>query len=754
MINHSSSLGNLAGEASLDEPVELWGGVECTRNRVGDRYFDQIESTGHGSRPFDLDLFASLGLRKLRYPLLWESIAPHGLASADWRRPDERLARMRALGVHPIVGFVHHGSGPPHTSLMDPRFPEQLAAFAGAVAARYPWLRHFTPVNEPVTTARFSGLYGHWYPHSKDDASFARMVVHQCRAVALAMRAVRERVPEARLIHIDDGGHTYGTSVLQDQVDFENHRRWLGFDLLDARVVRGHPLYDYLVASGIAESELDEFARQPCRPDVVGLNYYATSDRFLDHRVELYPPSTWGGNGRIRYADVEAVRVRREGLYGQRSLLLEAWTRYRLPLALTEVHLGCTREEQLRWLMDAWNGAVTARRLGADVRAVTAWALLGSMDWDSLVTRDAKHYEPGAFDVRAPAPRCTAIGAAIKEIAAGRHYSHPVVATPGWWQRPTRLLWGGSVHAEGAHRASREHAAPLLVCGAKGTLGNAFARACFERGLSYRLLRRADMDIARPASVKATLERFQPWAVINAAGYVRVDDADSDLERCLRDNTVGPATLAACCRDQAVALLTFSSDLVFDGQKRSPYLETDATGPLSVYGRSKREAELRVLANMPSALVVRTSAFFGPWDEHNFVTLALAAMQAGRRFDAAADCFVSPTYVPDLVATALDLLIDGESGIWHLANRGGLTWAELARKAALMAGLADDLVRSRPLTELSFRAQRPTYSVLGSERADIMPHLDDALARYFQARNAFLSDSIPGGCSRVSSESG
>jgi dTDP-4-dehydrorhamnose reductase len=118
----------------------------------------------------------------------------------------------------------------------------------------------------------------------------------------------------------------------------------------------------------------------------VGLNYYVTSDRVLDHRLDRYPPSRHGGNGALRYADVEAVRTRRRGLVGHRAHLFEAWWRYRLPVALTEVHLACTREEQARWLAEAWEGARTARADGADVVAVTPWALLGSYDWDSLVT--------------------------------------------------------------------------------------------------------------------------------------------------------------------------------------------------------------------------------------------------------------------------------------------------------------------------------------------------------------------------------
>src|SRR5205085_3518138 len=126
-----------------------------------------LERNGHASRDGDLERFASLGIRAIRYPVLWERTAPERIADADWSWPDSRLPALRELGMTPIVGLVHHGSGPRRTSLLHPCFATGLAEFAGAVAARYPWVEHWTPVNEPLTTARFSGLYGVWYPHAR-----------------------------------------------------------------------------------------------------------------------------------------------------------------------------------------------------------------------------------------------------------------------------------------------------------------------------------------------------------------------------------------------------------------------------------------------------------------------------------------------------------------------------------------------------------------------------------------------------------
>lgn len=272
---------------------------------------------------------------------------------------------------------------------------------------------------------------------------------------------------------------------------------------------------------------------------------------------------------------------------------------------------------------------------------------------------------------------------------------------------------------------------PVLITGA-GTLGRAFERICEERGLAHQLLARAELDITDGDAVAAVLDRTEPWLVVNTAGYVRVDDAESDHERCHRDNVIGPEQLARRCAARQVPVATFSSDLVFDGAKAAPYEETDAPAPLGVYGRTKHEAEQRVLDAHDRALVIRTSAFFGPWDAHNFVTVALRELAAGRHVRAAADSTVSPTYVPDLVHAVLDLAIDGEHGVWHLANAGAVTWAELARNAAELAGHRADRVVAVPACELAWRARRPVFSALGSSRGMLLPALDASLRRYFQ----------------------
>ncbi|MFO0957398.1 MAG: hypothetical protein U0800_08010 [Isosphaeraceae bacterium] len=425
---------------------EVWAGPECTVNRVGDRYFDQLARTGHDSRPGDIDLLAGLGVKAVRYPVLWER---HGGGPIDWGWADDRLGRLRELGVRPIVGLVHHGSGPPHTSLIDGAFADGLASFGARVAGRFPWIEAFTPVNEPLTTARFSGLYGHWYPHGLDAATFARCLLAQCRAVVLAMRAIRRVNPGAALVQTEDFGKTHASPRLRYQADFENERRWLTWDLLCGRVDRHHPMWSYFDWAGIPEAEVLWFAENPCPPDLLGVNHYVTSERYLDGRLARYPAEMHGSNGIHRYVDTEALRVLQKGGEGPYRLLGQVWERYRLPIAVTEVHLACTPDEQVRWLWEMWRAATRLRDEGADVRAVTAWSVFGAYDWDSLVTRSADRYEAGAFDVSEDPPRPTAVAELIRDLAAGRTPSDPALETVGWWRRPERLL----AHARKDRRA-------------------------------------------------------------------------------------------------------------------------------------------------------------------------------------------------------------------------------------------------------------------------------------------------------------
>lgn len=500
--------------------LEMWGGVECTVNRVGDRYFDQIARTWHMAHLDDLDRFAELGLKTLRIPVLWEHVQPEHGSALNWRWADRALHRLRELGVRPIIGLLHHGFGPRWIDARAPEFAAELARYARMVAERYPWVDAYTPINEPLTTARFSGLYGHWYPHGRDTATFARLFVAQLTATARAMREIRHVNGAAQLIQTEDLGKVAGTPALASQCEFENERRWLTWDILSGRMSRGHACWRYLSDAGRdVERELRTLAEAPCVPNIIGINHYVTSERYLDDRVERYSLHEIGGNGRLVYADVAQVEVPSVRRIGINGLLREAWERYRLPIAITECHIGCTREEQMRWLHEVWQAATRARSTGADVRAVTSWALLGSHDWNSLVTRETGYYEPGVFDVRGPVPRPTALAAMVRALAQEGRYDHPVLSTPGWWQRG-RSPFANRPPAHG-------YVQPILIIEDGASHGRALALACELRGLAHVVVHRDDLDIGTAVELGRALDTHRPWAVIDAAGI-----ADLISESC------------------------------------------------------------------------------------------------------------------------------------------------------------------------------------------------------------------------------
>ncbi|MGE5561901.1 MAG: family 1 glycosylhydrolase [Bacillota bacterium] len=715
-------------------PLELWGGVECSVVRIGDEYRNQLADTGHTARFADLDAMAELGIKAVRYPILWETVAPDSPGELDFSWYDRRLEHLRELGIKVVAALVHHGSGPRYTNLLDPNFPDLLADYAGKVARRYPWIEMWNPVNEPFTTARFSCLYGHWYPHCKDINAAFRALVNQCLAIKRAIEAIRQHIPGARLVPTEDVGKTFATEPLQHQADHENERRWLTFDLLAGRVVPGHPFYRWLRNKAASEEELAELATGAATPDIIGFDHYLTSERYLDHRVERFPGVQPGSNGRDTYVDVEAVRVAKlTRELGPRLRLRETWERYRIPIAVTEVHHGCTRDEQVRWLHQVWTEAEAARGDGVDVRAVTLWALFGMVDWRSLLTRREGAYDVGGFDTRGEIPRPTLLAKTAAQLGRGEKVDHPVLDLPGWWKRP------GRTHARPSYDMlplpAARSARPILITGATGTLGQAFARICAHRGLRHVLTSRADLDITDETSIASALERYKPWAVINAAGFVRTWEAEEKFDECLAANAIGPELLGRACKAAGIPLVTFSSDLVFDGKAGRPYVEPDTPAPACAYGKSKAEAEQRLMAIDADALIIRTSAFFGPWDRYNFLFDTIEKLRRGEEVVASDSTYVSPTYVPDLVHATLDLLLDGETGIWHLTNQGAISWHELAREAAAAAKLDRSTIRLvRPADD-----PEGADTSLTSNRGLLLRPLGQALSDFVQHNEALQS---------------
>lgn len=712
-----------------DDPqqaLECWAGLECTVNRVGNFYHDQLDDDADAYLDF-IAQHEHLPVSALRYLASWERVSR---SSGEWGRIEKDVLSLLGRNIRPVMGLIHHGSGPPHTDLLSPDFATGLAAHARETARRFPWVREWTPVNEPLTTARFSALYGFWYPHALEERAFWTALLNQIDATRLAMREIRAVNPDAILVQTEDLGRTYATAFLKDQSGFDNTRRWMTWDLLGGKVDAGHPFWRRLVGMGFGD-RLRTILDDPCPADVIGVNHYLTSDRFLDHRTHRYPRENSGGNFDARYADVEAIRVLLPPPVGLAGALRETWQRYRKPLAITECHNGCSREEQMRWAAEAWSTARRIKSEGADIVAVTSWAVTGSRNWASLLTRHDGPYECGVFDSRAATLRATALAPLVRELSHGGVPSHPVAAAAGWWKRDIRFAYppaGMAAHvgALGSDAPQVPHIRPLLIAGGTGTLGQAIAGACRHRGIPFVLTTRADMDVTDASSIDSALDRYAPWAVINATGWVRVDDAEANDGGCRRINVDGVASLATACANRDMHYTMVSSDLVFDGTKDCPYVEDDPTSPLNVYGQSKADAE----AAVSNGLVIRTAAFFSPHDRHNFAFSIHDTLSSGSPFVATEDYRVTPTYVPDLVEHLLDLVIDREQGVWHLSNGEELSWAEFAHRIAAACRLPDSLIVGESGADAAWVAPRPRRSGLGTMRGVRMPALSDAIERF------------------------
>jgi dTDP-4-dehydrorhamnose reductase len=645
--------------SSESPALELWGGYECTVNRVRDAWYDQTPRSGHEHRLEDLALFAGLGMRSLRYPALWERISPDQPGVQDFRWTDERLPELARLGVNPILTLCHHGSGPHYTSLIEDSFAPGLAAHAAAVAQRYPWVRDYTPVNEPLTTARFSALYGYWYPHTTDEGLFWRALLNEIDATRLAMREIRKVNPQARLIQTDDLGYCHATPPLQCEADFQNQRRWTGWDLLCGKVVPGHELWERLCSFGL-EQRLRVIADDPCPPDVIGINHYLSSERLLDHRVELHPHRAvadreLGSCGGVPYVDVDAIRNLRTGVLGLPALLQQAWDRYRLPLAVTECHNGATREEQVRWFVEVWRAAQQLRDGGMDLRAVTAWSLLGSYDWNRMVTRFAGHYEPGVFDVRGGEPRPTLLASVLRELAAGGEPQMPVLEPPGWWRRESRFLDAVPSGPQFERSLAQAQAAPssvLLIVGDDGPLTHLAVRACEIRGLQYTHAR---------GELREVFGMVSPWAVLDTR------DREGLAGPRRRQDGRPRTSVARACAEAGVRCALFAS----------------AFGPgLAAEGLS-----------LPGVLVARTGPVYVPWDASARPVRLLDALDAARPVQADAAGTWHAVYGPDLVDGVLDLLLDGLSGGASFYPAEGWSEAEFARHMAAVADRDLALVR-------------------------------------------------------------
>lgn len=284
----------------------------------------------------------------------------------------------------------------------------------------------------------------------------------------------------------------------------------------------------------------------------------------------------------------------------------------------------------------------------------------------------------------------------------------------------------------------------VLVTGARGQLAGSIMRFA-PAAVECIPLERTELDITDAADVRRVLETYRPDAVINGAAYNLVDKAEGEGAKPALDiNALGVANLAAACREFDAQLVHFSTDFVFDGHKTTPYVETDATGPLGVYAASKLCGENIAIAASPRNFAIRVCRLFGPVvaggagsaqkPSGNFVSLMLRLARERGKVRVVNDQVGTPSYTPDLARGTWELLEKAEGGLFHLSNAGEIDFAAYAEEIFRQAGV-ECPVEKVSTEEYGAPAKRPKYSTLSNEKAHaagMTPLRDwrEALAEY------------------------
>jgi beta-glucosidase/6-phospho-beta-glucosidase/beta-galactosidase len=371
------------GEIRGHEPFLFATGIECSYPTIeGGRWRrDQMAATGHyRSWQKDFECVRDLGIRHLRYgpPL---HLIFEGPGRYDWSFTDTVMASMRQLGLEPIIDLCHFGVPGWLENFQNPEVPPALAAYARDFAARYPWVRFYTPVNEMFVCAKLSALDGVWNEQRRDEDSFVRAVTHLAKASILMTEAILRERPDAVFVN-SESGEFYQPCCPDPRIiqiaAFENERRFLPLDLLYAHPV-GAVMRAHLRQHGMADSDYDWFMSRPVpRRSIIGVDYYEWNEKLVDT------------DGHSRSLGE---------LFGWYVIASRYFERYRRPMMHTETNRMDARDGP-RWLWRQWHNVQLLRKSGVPLVGFTWYSLTDQVDWERALSSPSGTVNPvGLFDL-------------------------------------------------------------------------------------------------------------------------------------------------------------------------------------------------------------------------------------------------------------------------------------------------------------------------------------------------------------------
>lgn len=275
----------------------------------------------------------------------------------------------------------------------------------------------------------------------------------------------------------------------------------------------------------------------------------------------------------------------------------------------------------------------------------------------------------------------------------------------------------------------------VLVTGVKGQLGHDVMNELAKRGIEGIGVDIDEMDITDAVSVDKVITEANPDAVIHCAAYTAVDAAEDNEPVCRKVNVIGPLNIAKVCKKLDIKMIQISTDYVFDGEGERPWEPEDSTGPVSVYGLTKRDGETEVMNTLDKYFIVRIAWVFGI-NGKNFVKTMLNLSKTRDTLTVVNDQFGSPTYTYDLAKLLVDMVLTDKYGIYHATNEGFISWYDFAIAIFKAAGI--DKMTVKPVSTAEYgvsKAKRPFNSRMSKEKLtengfERLPAWEDALNRY------------------------
>jgi beta-glucosidase/6-phospho-beta-glucosidase/beta-galactosidase len=329
---------------------------------------DEMEKTGHYKYwKDDFRLVKEMGIDHLRYGTPYYSVH-QGPGKYDWSFSDEVFNHMKELGIIPLVDLCHFGVPDWIGNFQNPDWPQYFAEYAGAFAARYPYLQFYTPINEIFIAAMFSAQYGWWNECKSDDYSFVTALKHLCKANVLASQQILKVQPETYFIQSESSEYFHAEDPsCQAQCDFLNQKRFLSLDLTYGHSVDVNT-YKYLMANGMTDDEYSWFQNHQMKEQsrcIMGNDYYITNE----HMVH--------GNGSTSPAGE---------IFGYYVITHQYFRRYKMPVMHTETNI--TEPFSVHWLRKQWANVYRLKQDGVPIVGFTWYSLIDQVDWDSALRND------------------------------------------------------------------------------------------------------------------------------------------------------------------------------------------------------------------------------------------------------------------------------------------------------------------------------------------------------------------------------